>query len=391
MRSLLLALLFLLLIAPASAQTVSSLTFSAPRSMDGLYVDDEGILYVTSGFLGSEIYRVAPDGTLSVFASGIAGSIHLTKANDGNFYATNFNSGLISRIAPDGTVSDFARVDDGPSDIVQGPDGRLYVTHYGDPRGNGDGTTVSAITLGGAVTTFASGGLLDAPVGLDFDDDGTLYVANINNGRILSITPDGSQTLFASIPTRDSVTVLTIGHLVWANERLYATNLSGGKVFSYEQDGTRRLITGTGELSRVDGPAATATLVGPNGIAASITGDTLFVSEYIGPTNRLRIIDLRAATTSSEHPSGADAVRLDADPSPFTGQTTFRFTLASASDVSLTVYDTLGRVVGEVAAGQHIAGDHRLDWTPGALGSGVYFARLTAGTAQHVRPVVYRR
>ena len=54
------------------------------------------------------------------------------------------------------------------------------------------------MTPAGAVTTFASGGLINGPEFLAFDAAGNLYVANANCNTILEVTPAGAVSTFVS-------------------------------------------------------------------------------------------------------------------------------------------------------------------------------------------------
>jgi len=51
--------------------------------------------------------------------------------------------------------------------------------------------TISEVTPGGAVSTFASG--FSAPFGLAFDTAGNLFVANFGGGTIREVTPGGGR------------------------------------------------------------------------------------------------------------------------------------------------------------------------------------------------------
>ncbi len=65
-------------------------------------------------------------------------------------------------------------------------------------------------------------------------------------------------------------------------------------------------------------------------------------------------------------------------PNPFNPSTTIKFDLPENSNVSLVVYDVLGRRVGELANGFLEAGYHSATWNASSVASGVYFARFTA-------------
>ncbi len=83
-----------------------------------------------------------------------------------------------------------------------------------------------------------------------------------------------------------------------------------------------------------------------------------------------------------------------ARPNPFRGGTRFEFTLARATRVELAVFDLLGREVRRLSpAHDWPAGVHALAWDGrrddgSSAGPGLYYARLRADGATHVRTVV---
>ena len=74
-----------------------------------------------------------------------------------------------------------------------------------------------------------------------------------------------------------------------------------------------------------------------------------------------------------------DKVRLTSYPNPTRGQATIEYTLPEAQEVTLEVYDVLGRRVATLENGRRQAGRHTLRLDGGSLPSGVYFGRLKAG------------
>jgi hypothetical protein len=67
------------------------------------------------------------------------------------------------------------------------------------------------------------------------------------------------------------------------------------------------------------------------------------------------------------------------------------FSLREESRVSLRVVDLAGRVVAHLVEGVLPAGQHVRVFEPGARGSGVYFAELSAGDERVSRRVVMTR
>ena len=58
--------------------------------------------------------------------------------------------------------------------------------------------------------------------------------------------------------------------------------------------------------------------------------------------------------------------------------TTLRYALPSDGHARLEVYDLLGHRVADLVDEDQTAGEHRIDWRPRDLASGVYVLRLEA-------------
>jgi hypothetical protein len=66
-------------------------------------------------------------------------------------------------------------------------------------------------------------------------------------------------------------------------------------------------------------------------------------------------------------------------PNPFNPATTIKFSLPERADVSLKVYDMLGREVAELINGVTEAGQHEVDFNATDLASGMYVYTIKAG------------
>jgi hypothetical protein len=78
-------------------------------------------------------------------------------------------------------------------------------------------------------------------------------------------------------------------------------------------------------------------------------------------------------------------------PNPFNPATTIRLDLPAAADVSMAVYDILGRRTAVLAEGPHPAGSHRFTWDGRSAASGVYIVRVQAGSFSAVRRILLLR
>lgn len=78
-------------------------------------------------------------------------------------------------------------------------------------------------------------------------------------------------------------------------------------------------------------------------------------------------------------------------PNPFNPTTTIRFSLPQRSDVTLRVFDVLGREVATLMNEEVNAGEHSVVFEAGELPSGVYFAQLQTGsTIQRIKMVLLK-
>jgi hypothetical protein len=66
-------------------------------------------------------------------------------------------------------------------------------------------------------------------------------------------------------------------------------------------------------------------------------------------------------------------------PNPFNASTIIQYSLPEASDVTIDIYDLLGRIVETLVQGERPAGYHRVEWDAGDNSSGLYFYRIQAG------------
>lgn len=357
----------------ASAQTVESLPLSPGQNIDGLFIDSTGTLFGAGTFSGSAVFEIGSGGEVSTFASGFDGPILMTKSVvDGNYYVTNFNGASVSRVTPSGEVSTFASVKAGPSGIVSDKDGNLYISHYG--TGNGTGNSITKITPDGTVSDFAVGGTINVPVAITIDDEGTIYTGNLFDGRITQITSDGEQSLFSQVA---AVPPFAIGHLIWIKGKMYGAHVGEHRIYEFDSDGNATVLAGTGEMGQADGPASMATFSGPNGIAASITGDTLYVAQAFGQTQSIRMIILATATSIDDEGQVPYESRLVSSyPNPSASTITLEFELDQPAFAQLEVYNVQGQRITTLVQHTLSSGVHRLQWDAENVVPGVYYYRM---------------
>jgi len=384
MRQLLIRSFIFLLLSSTGAYAgqqvmVSTIHLTGALSLDGLIVSDTGVLYGAEGYDGSRIYRINMDGTSETFSTGLAGPIDMDFDDHGILYVTTFGNRGVYSVSPSGVATRIATVDFGPSGIVLNrPTRDIYVSHFGVQPYSGN--TVYRIDSSGAVTTFVQHNDLRSPVSLAIDDGGNLYTPNIGDAKLFRIDPAGSLSLLVTLPT--SPALYNIGHIAFANGKLYVTGNTGRHyLYEVDLDGSYEIIAGTGVAGSQDGEGLSAQFNGPNGIAASRNGDTLFISELNNPSN-IRVVTFMDPTGVTEGPGTPRTFTLLQNfPNPFNPSTMIFFTLLRSDQVRLSIHDIRGRAIRILADGILPPGQHRVDWD-GAdqngvkVGSGTYFLSL---------------
>jgi PKD repeat protein len=185
----------------------------------GLAFDGVGNLFVAYG----DIYKVAPDGTVSTFLSAYTGNFngasYITFDKNGNMFATSADgTGTIYKITPNALVNTVATGFVDPTAIACDINGNVYVATY-------DNNSVSKITPGGAVSLFATSVL--NPKGLAFDNSGNLYSSDVA-GFIYKIATNGSLSTFATFNSYSTSSVRPTGLAFDGNGNLFATTYTGG-------------------------------------------------------------------------------------------------------------------------------------------------------------------
>jgi CubicO group peptidase (beta-lactamase class C family) len=105
------------------------------------------------------------------------------------------------------------------------------------------------------------------------------------------------------------------------------------------------------------------------------------------------IFESVARSLSVPKPQGAPAIPerialFQNYPNPFNPSTTLTYDLPQASHISLRVFDLLGREVAILKDGFVGAGSHNVIFDASGLASGLYFARLDAGSFTQIKKVM---
>ena len=141
------------------------------------------------------------------------------------------------------------------------------------------------------------------------------------------------------------------------------------------------------QLHPINNPS-TVVEAGAFRLVATVGGSTVEGSTA-GPTLSLLQAHYRSAQASAqglESASVPEAYALSSNyPNPFNPETTIPFAVPEASEVTIAVYDLLGREVAVLVEGEMAAGRHEVQFRANGLPSGMYLVRMQAGSFSQVR------
>ena len=376
-----------------SGQNLQVSTLMNLNASGGVTFGPDGNVYVSdfgpalgSASSNTKVYQIEY-GTwqLNEFATGFLGASGACFDSQGNFFQSNPSGGRVGKVTPDGTV-DHNWVNSGlagPIGITPDENDNLYVCNCGN-------NTIRRLTPSGQSTLFASSPLFNCPNGITRDPSGNLYACNFSDGRVLKITPDGAVSLFVTLPKYGGV---ANGHLTYKNGFIFIATIGGGEVYKLTLDGESEKIAGVyAGFSNNDGPALSATFSKPNGIAASSTGDTLFINCSVPtwPNNNnglhpgivrmvtgvcsLPDVDCPALTNiKNDLPTQNEQAILFANaPNPFTSNTLISYELMNTQQIELSIVNLEGKVIKTLVKEKQVTGIYQVDLQVNNWPSGTY-------------------
>ncbi|OHE81629.1 MAG: hypothetical protein A3G75_03185, partial [Verrucomicrobia bacterium RIFCSPLOWO2_12_FULL_64_8] len=313
--------------------TGTAARFNGPS---GIAVDGSGNVYVAESG-NSDIRKITSAGVVTTLAgtAGLRGYLDATGGNarfrgptgvavdgSGNLVVADNLNNLIRKVAADGTVTTLAG----------SPGNAGYA--------NGSGSTAR----------------FNLPVGLRFDRQGNLYLADSGNNAIRKINPSGVVTTFGGSATDSSNTYRDgLTNVARFNRPNDVAVDAGGNVFVADSgnslirkiapDGLVSTVAGSvGLADMVDGTGAAARFNHPTGIA--LDGDKLYVADTDNSAVRLVGPDLAVTTLAGLGLAGTrGSIDGDAATARFNGPQN----LAVDAAGNLYLADTANSIIRKIA------------------------------------------
>ena len=292
-----------------------------PASPSAVALDAAGDLYVAD-FTADVVFEIASNGDTRIVAGQVNDllDIGMPGLSGSGGPATN------ARIA-------------GPDGLAVGRDGTLYISEHAnnrirkvDPSGvmravAGSGPAVlNGGTFGGDGGSAQAAGL-DVPTAIALDKNGNLYVTDRLNNRVRRIDPAGVITTVAGTgkpgfsgdggPATSAQLDGPDGIAVDGRGNLYVCDYGNRRVRKIHTDGVITTIAGTGArtTSGDGGPATRAGLTDPSGLALDNTGN-LYIADFTD--NRIRRIDPKGTITTIAGAKSPRSGGLSGDGGPAT-------------------------------------------------------------------------
>jgi sugar lactone lactonase YvrE len=181
-------------ISPHTTETVAtSIEMVSEGAIGGMSIDADGNVYNTN--FSTTVWKTAPDGTTTVLSDEFTQASGNFALDDGSMLQADFEENIIYRIAPDGTRSVFAEGGlDGPVGIARRPQGDFVVASY-------RGRYLARVPAdGGEAEVALRYEKMTRPNGVTIDPDGNIYVADLVSGIVFKWTPAGDIIELAKLP-----------------------------------------------------------------------------------------------------------------------------------------------------------------------------------------------
>lgn len=375
------SILFVVLFAlQINAQTVSTLFSSIAAG--SLTTDSVGNVYASdivgtgtswNNINGTIVRKFSPDGSqVDTFKTGLSLPVGNAFDSQGNFYSASNGNNMIIRTSPTGIVDTFAQQLVSPTGMLIDEQDNVFIANFSS-------VTFYKIYPDKQVEVYATHPDLLNANGITSDEFGNIYVANWTDGKINRIDTTGQVSVLTTIPPIGS---FGAGYIVYRNGIFYITGLGTHRVYSFNTFTNQlEVLAGLGIAGYEDGDASSAKFQQPNGLAISVTGDTLYVAETI--QRRIRIITGILTDVEEKVNLSLPSYTLEQNyPNPFNPSTVINYQLQNMNYEfgRLTIFNTLGERVKdfELKNAKGYVVWNGTDSNGKQVSSGNYFYKMTA-------------
>ncbi len=313
-------------------------------------LDGKGNVYASDN-ANHRVRKIAPNGVITTVAgtaegfSGDGGPATAARLNSpngigldagGTLYIADSGNYRIRKVTPDGNISTVAGTGDnnyygdggpalnaglaGPYAVALDADGDVYFTDVYRVRKLTKDGNIQTVAGNGQYDNLVDGGLainafLYEPSALAFDAAGNLYIADTFHGLIRRVTTDGIINTIAGDPRGLGSRMATSTYLgspqgvaVDSMGNFYIADSALNQIYKVTADGIIVTVAGNGQrgFAGDGGPAASATLSFPEGLALDAAGNI-----FVADAGNVRIRKVSAGTGCDNYLSGTDVLFIE--------------------------------------------------------------------------------
>ena len=252
--------------------------------------------------------------------------------NAGNLYIADTYNNRVRKVTADGSIITVAGTGNGnysgdggsainaelaqPTGVAVDSNGNLYIADSGNNR-------IRKVTTAGIISTIAGTGVagysgdggnaidaqLDGPFGVALDSQGALYISDRINNRVRKVTADGIISTVAGTGVDGysgdggSAVLAQLGRpngiTLDSQDNLYIADYDNERVRMVSKGGIISTVAGNGNNAYTgdDGPAVSAGLRGPAGVAVDDSG-SLYIIELLNQVVRKVAVDGTISTVA---------------------------------------------------------------------------------------------
>jgi hypothetical protein len=232
--------------------------------------------------------------------------------------------------------------------------GAAWYSMSGSGGGSGGGVYIS--TNSGETWSVAGTGFPNVPVNTIAVSSTNIFVGFAGGGLCRSTDNGTSWNLLETMAPNRPIEAFALN-----GTNLFAATWNGGVELSID-NGTTWDSVNTG---LTDFTVATLAL----------NSTYIFTGAWNTGVWRRQLSEITSVNLSSDRPAREYYLGQNY-PNPFNPTTSIKFVIPKNENVSITIFDILGKQVSTLIDGQYPAGEHTIQWNAEGLSSGVYFYRL---------------
>lgn len=303
---------------------------------DALAFDSQGNLY-GSNFSGDTVYKITPSGEVSAFVTGLQNPNGLAFDSRDNLFVVEYSGASIHKYDIDGNLLQTFPVGDFPSGLIKAFRGDTMI--FTNVSSTSENNSIRELLPDGSINVLVQGAPLNIPVGLTYDNRGTLYIGNFSDRTIYSLPRRANELEYVATVPDAGTDAPFLAFITYSRGRLYGTNYGEHKIYEINPRNIDDVEIFAGStFGATDGDISEATFAYPGGIIVDRKG-AFYISEFSGVGNIRKIKKSKRRNDVK--------IDLTAYPNPANELLNINITLPETGSFDIKMYDLFGNITYE--------------------------------------------